>query len=237
MSKRRILNFTSTKKRDNLGYYDPDNVTSGERTIPSTNSNTVNVYLFSPTARQYENSDDPTDRSRQIVYWKGVREIGNLTTDTSVPWEWRRIVFEAKALRVNEAHGLTSNGYRRVTAPFGDLPTLNIIFEGAATSDRSRLMDGKVDTNLVKLHYDKKVVLRSGNDGIHYHNYKHYFPLNANMYYADDESSDSMISSNWCSNTRKGMGNIFIIDLFRCVSSGNHQLKWTPGATVYWHEK
>ena len=133
---------------------------------------------------------------------------------------------------------MTSNGYRRFTAPYGDATTLGLLFEGTAgAGDRSRLMDGKVDTNHVKLHYDKKVVLRSGVDGPHYHQYKHYFPLNSNMYYADDESGDSMVSSNWCSNSRKGLGNIFIIDMFRCVISEENVLDWVPSATLYWHEK
>lgn len=237
MSKKRILNISSTKKRDNLGYLDPTNVSSSERVITSNSSTTVSIYLFSPTARQYENTDDPTDRSRQTVFWRGIREIGNFTSNSAVPWEWRRIVFEAKGLRVEAAHGLTSNGYRRVTAPYGDADTLNLLFEGSGTLDRSRFMHGKVDNSRVKVHYDKKIILRSGNDGIHYHQYKHYFPLNSNMYYADDESGDSMVSSNWCSDTRKGMGNIFILDMFRCVASTSQELAWSPSSTLYWHEK
>jgi len=237
MSNKRILNLTSTKKRDNLAYYDPANVSNSELGISSPGPNTVNVYLYSPTARQYENSDDPTDRSRHTVFWKGYREIGNLTTNSSSPWEWRRIVFETKGLRVEAAHGLTSNGYRRIVAPFGDTDFMNILFEGTAGSDRTRLMQGKVDTNHVKLHYDKKVVLRSGNDGIHYHQYKHYFPFNKTMYYDDDESGNSMVSSNWASNSRKGMGDIYIIDMFRCTDTGVNNMLFSPTATVYWHEK
>ena len=237
MSKKRILNLTSTKKRDSLAFYDPTNVTATERTISSSGSTNVNIYLYSPTARQYENSDDPTDRSRSTIYWKGYREIGNFTTNSAVPWEWRRIVFEAKSLRVEAAHGLTSSGYRRFTAPFGDVAILNILFEGSGAGDSTRLIHGKIDTQRVKLHYDRKVVLRSGNDGIHYRQYKHYFPFNSNMYYADDENLDSMVSNNWCSDTRKGMGNIFILDMFRCCAPGTNELAWSPSATAYWHEK
>lgn len=236
MSKKRILNLTSTKKRDNLAYYDPSNVTSPGRIISSTASSDLFIYNFCPTARQYENSDDPTDRSRHTVYWKGIREVGSVTTSSSVPWEWRRIVFEAKALRPTSTHGLTSNGYRRVTAPFFESDTIAPLFEGD-TGDFTRFMDAKVDTTQVKLRYDKKVVLRSGNDAIHFHQYKHYFPLNGNMYYADDEDQNGVDSSEWCSNTRNGLGNVFIFDMFRCCAEGSQELYWRPTATVYWHEK
>ena len=236
MSKKRILNLTATKKRDNLAYYDPSNVTTTGRVISSSDSAELFVYNYCPTARQYENSDDPTDRSRHTVFWKGVREVGSMTTSSAVPWEWRRIVFEAKGLRPESTHGLTSNGYRRVAAPFFESETLAPLFEGDS-GDFSRFMDGKVDTQQVKLHYDKKIVLRSGNDNIHFHQYKHYFPLNSNMYYADDEDRQNVISNNWCSNSRAGMGNLFILDMFRCCAEGTHQLAWRPTATAYWHEK
>lgn len=220
-----------------MAYFDPASPSSTERTITQTGTNTVSIFVFCPTAREYINSDDPADRSRTTVYWKGYGERGQLLTDTRAPWRWRRIVFEVKGLRIPESFVITSNGNRRVAAPYADTGTLALLFEGFIGTDQYGLMDAKPSRDRVKIRSDITRVLRGGNDGNHFHQYRHYFPFEQNFTYDEEESGADKTSSPWCTYANKGMGNVYILDMFNCVGTGTNSLAFNPNGHCYWHEK
>lgn len=69
---------------------------TGERSYVVTMGSTYNGLLWCPTARYkagYGGNQIAT-RNADSVYWKGIAERLHIESDTSDPWQWRRIVFE-----------------------------------------------------------------------------------------------------------------------------------------------
>ena len=238
MSKRRILDLTSTKKRDTLRYYDPDTPSSLARTVPSTTFPfSTAIYIFCPTAREANTANEATDRNSSQPFYKGFSEIISMTSNSNAPWRWRRIVFSTRSLRPNVAFSFTSSGYTRVMAPYGDAATISQLFKGTADKDFNDVMDARVDNNRARVLYDKTRLLRSG-AGVHHHRFRMYHPLNATLHYDEDEEGDGENTSPWSTTGTKGLGDVFVLDLFNCpLSSNDHALVVKPQATVYWHEK
>jgi len=90
LTRRKILEITSTKKNDTF----PSIGTiagSSDTSVPGVAGST----LWCPTHLQGTNKIISKHvRNTQEVYWKGFSETFNMTTDTSDPYKWRRIVFE-----------------------------------------------------------------------------------------------------------------------------------------------
>lgn len=95
MTKRRIIDITSTKKSDTMVGL---NVTqsAGVRTYEAIMGNGYNMMLWCPTARYKAGMGtmSASARATDSVFWKGVSEKIHIEADTSDPWMWRRIVFE-----------------------------------------------------------------------------------------------------------------------------------------------
>ncbi|UDN67433.1 capsid protein [robinz virus RP_384] len=139
MTKRRILNVTSTKKRDTMLTY--TNSTSGTQSGGTTYAadvpaiitggqgvNQASAFLWCATARDNTVSSgntkgtrfDQSARTSTSPYMIGLKEAIEIQVSTGMPWQWRRICFTIKGtlgLTYNTGFSVateTSNGWVRV---------------------------------------------------------------------------------------------------------------------------
>lgn len=221
-----------------MKYFNPLAPTDKALTI-SSDGNVFNTYvhIFCPTAREQTNVSEVTDRNSTTPFYRGYGETMFFFTNSSAAWRWRRIVFSTRSLRPSEALGFTSSGYTRVLAPYGDTATFSLLFKGSNGTDFNDLMDAKVDSNRARVMYDKTRMLRSG-AASHVHRFKMWHPMNKTLYYDEDEAGDTETTSPWSTTGTRGLGDVFILDMFACASAttGN-TLIVKPQGTLYWHEK
>jgi len=249
MTTRKVLTIASTKKRDNMALLDPGNSTLNFTTY---NAGSSTSYVFCPTYRTRGlGVNTEALRESDTIYRKGYREVVTLSPNKGTTWKWRRIVFETRGFRpiTTNVSVLTSSGWRRLWQAF---PTAErdalwaSLFEGG-NPDWSTNFTAKVDTNMVKLHSDKIRYLRSGNDSAHEHRFRCYYPFEKNMTYVGDEDGldiKSDASTGYAAPGMKGMGDVFIIDMFTDIG-GTPPSPGVTGdflsiridATDYWHEK
>lgn len=272
MSRRRLLDVTSRKKRDtmipvtyNSPTGDPTNtVTTGTGVVLQ--GARVNMLYWCPTARDLSllnggagSVGQTAMRTASNCYMRLLSEKITILTNSPVAWHWRRIVFCAKGPdfhpNVNETappasrtpYVETSNGYGRLLQQFdsaGGLGNtqaviLDRLFKGVFTVDWNGVMQAIVDPMRVKLLYDKRVVLRSGNQtGIIKDTKRtHYF--NKTLLYDDDESGEVMNTNNYSVENQQGMGDVYVVDFFEANvgSTSSDRLTFVPEATLYWHER
>lgn len=139
MSKKRVLNISSTKKRDTMLTY--TNSTATAQTGSTTYSanvpavvvggqgvNSAAAFLWCATARDNTTSTsagkgtifDQSTRTSSSPYMVGLKEAIEIQVNTGMPWQWRRICFTVKGslgLTETSSFGLsteTSSGYVRV---------------------------------------------------------------------------------------------------------------------------
>jgi len=252
MSKRRILNVSSKKKRDTMIWA---NATSGagqyRHKLSATGGslNAYSVYVWCPTYRIGKGSNAESIRNAKTVFYRGLSEKMTVTASTSTPWKWRRIVFVTKALYdfipnlVSDIE--TSAGWSRAMVNLsGDsaTPVRNqlegFLFEGSGGQDWWSPFTAKVDRKRVTLLYDKTRMLQSGNDVAHYHSHKQWIPINKNLVYDDAEVGSDESSFKYSVTSKMGFGDVYILDLFECASGNSADLlQFEPQATTYWHER
>lgn len=240
MTQRRVLDVTSTKKRDEMPILDPANPTNAFLTIAGGPITQTLIYAFCPTARDMTDSDAPSVRTKKEVYWKGFSETLSFTIATGVSWKWRRIVVETKFWRLNDSYAETSSGdMRRIFRPFNEEATWGLIFKGATSADWNSTMMAHVDTQRCKLISDTTRVMRSGNASPHEHYYKLYYPFERRMIYDDDENGGTVSPNTYFSApTPFGMGDVYIFDFFQCIAGATGDaLNIRSQSTAYWHEK
>lgn len=115
MTTRKIVNITSTKKRDTLLPYTNMNAprpipyiptgenpgttwaTGGAQMMALTNQY-VEPYtmVYCPTARSSTTDEIPNQRNKSRVYWRGLKESIEIQVDNGTPWQWRRVCFTVK---------------------------------------------------------------------------------------------------------------------------------------------
>lgn len=126
MTRKRILDITTTKKRDQMMSYTnarglnsttPDPANSGGNDTGSVNmvpapalirgNGGVYVFPWICTARNLSSSIDlPTSRNREVVYMRGLKERIRVETNTGASFRWRRIAFTYKgSLLWNSTNG------------------------------------------------------------------------------------------------------------------------------------
>lgn len=139
MTKRKILNVTSTKKRDTMLTYTNSTATSQTggttyaTTVPAVITgaqgfNNAATFLWCATARDNTTSTnnargtkfDLSTRTSSTPYMVGLKEAIEIQVSTGMPWQWRRICFTTKGslgLTQDPSFALsteTINGYVRV---------------------------------------------------------------------------------------------------------------------------
>ena len=184
-----------------------------------------------------------------------------METSSGVPWYWRRIVFAYRAVRApfNEAvpasaaplatlapYLETSSGYARFwndqsinNAGTTGIERFNVLFRGAQGVDWSNVFTAPVDTRRVDLISDKRHALSSGNANGIYRQFKRWIPINKNLVYDDDETGEDEGTSHFSVDDKRGVGNVYILDLFAAGAqgTGTDLLRVESTATAYWHEK
>lgn len=239
MTKRRVLDVTSVKKRDNMALYDYNTPANTAISVPGGPVGSIRSYLWAATARDRQDSFYQANRTSKNVYWKGIKETITFTCTTAVSWKWRRIVFSVKGYKPENSYTELSNGnYRRTWNPTVDATLPTKLFQGTSGVDFTSVTTANVDTDWCKLLYDKTRIFRSGNQSPHEHMAKIYIPLEATMNYDEDENGGMMDSTYWASPGIKGMGDVFILDYFECIQGASTDIMQIRSqTTAYWHEK
>lgn len=245
MSRRRILDMTSVKKRDTMlatTYSTDTGTTVNTRRVAGTtvNGQDGGFYVFCPTARDLLTSSNlpgypaqQAARTSQFTYMKGYSERLRIQTNTGAAWFHRRICFTTRS-----SVFATSTGTPTVTIlPYADDTTrgmsrlwLNqannnaatylglvqgILFKGRRDSDWNDLITAPVDTARVDLKYDRTFTHRSGNANGMVKELKLWHPMNKGLVYDDDENGDAEDVSYFSVNDKRGMGDFYVIDIFQ----------------------
>ena len=178
VSKKRILNLTSRKKRDTMpprtNMVNGAGPTIEQDTFPVLAPPAVDgtppVFVWVPTARQAEDFSNtpgmlhnPTVRTATNCYMVGLKEVIHIETASSAAWAWRRICFTYKGPDLHpdntsldpadaEYWRETSNGYNRlwnVPSTANRAALFAIIFKGAQGIDwRDTPMSGFLTARL-----------------------------------------------------------------------------------------
>lgn len=262
MTKKRILNVTSRKKRDTMLPW--TNVTSssqsGSTTYTTSAAQIVGnapppMFIWSPTARDLNRNVgtgsviDMASRSASLCYMKGLKESVEIQVNTGLPWQWRRIVFTTKGFSDVIPNTTSFQPYHETS--FGMMRSINqppnavrtnveqVLFKGAFSVDWNDTIIAPTDPSRVTILYDKVVSIASGNEEGTMRRYNRWHGFNKNLRYDDDETGDSMTTQNWSVVGKQGMGDVFIVDYFRPRVGGaiEDSLFFNPNATLYWHER
>lgn len=229
------------------------------------------LSVFSPSQRRPFVPTVPfpsyftSGRTAQYTYAKGYKE--RVTIGISGPGSilWRRMVISFKSdplagpnatwtqvggTILDMASGTsTAPDYRRAisnkfTFAGGSFANnvMNLIFKGNLSQDWSDPATASLDTQFVKVHSDKSIVLNPGTGttaGSAIYKRKFWLPLNSNMIYADDEAGSGDTPSTWAAGGRVGMGDVYVIDYMRKSLGGDTATTWqfNPEGTYYWHER
>lgn len=109
MSKKRILNVTSRKKKNTMMQYSNTSTTNGSSVTIGPGPMLVNGSsqywgVFTPTAMDLTSGADVQNsivdsslRTSQTCFIRGFAENMRIETSSGLPWYWRRIVFNAKS--------------------------------------------------------------------------------------------------------------------------------------------
>lgn len=251
VTRRRMLNITSTKKKDNMmpvgASASGANPASGLITLQGNQSYQL---VWCATRRFMEkDSNFLPHRNSTTCFMRGLKEHIAITTNNSTSWKWRRICFTIKGLgailgvKTNVDSLFTSQGWVRLLAQHWNDDMGNningILFEGAAQIDWFDVMTAKTSSTRVKVMYDKTITINSGVEGV-MRDYKHWYPMNKNLTYDDDENGpNSIVTPGYSTLGRQGMGDYYVIDFFRANTTASDQdtMTFSPEATLYWHEK
>lgn len=261
MTKRKILNFTSTKKKDNMVVWS-NQTTSG---YPGSNTYAVqpatliggNTYIFPwvATARQYAAGThaspiQESSRTKSLCYMKGLKENVQIQTNSAASWQWRRICFTMKGdelysqTATNIAwSALSSQGMVRVVNGIGGTTVgsnfVDLVFDGQNGTDWLNIFTAKTDNQRISVKYDKTRTFNSGGTPGIMRNFKLWHPMNKNLRYDDEENGGNETEAAYSADGKQGMGDYYVVDIF---SSGSNttsadNLVFVPEATLYWHEK
>lgn len=263
MTRRSVLNLTARKKRDTMTTYSTVGADPAQQgaivLFGGSVSPTYGAFLIPwiATARTLEapTNGDAYLRTSSTCYMRGLREQIRVYTSTDLPWEWRRICFTFKGPTLTGPSGSqfwleNSDGYQRLVRPLtavnsttSDLLTadrvINHVFEGTYGTDFHDLFTAKTENKMITVKYDRVSILRSGNAKGNIYSRKLWHPMNANLLYDDQERGSDMVPEYCSTEGKPGMGDYYVIDLFKPHPSASNTDRLTFGsqATLYWHEK
>lgn len=265
MSKRRILNTTSTKKRNGMLSWSNTTQTATSQTMaqgPAYVSNTGAFFVFCPTAQELDAQStvaNQASRTASTCYMRGLSEHIRIQTSSGVPWFHRRICFTSRGASPFNSTAPsdtpvqpylpyldTSNGIER--------PWLNVqinkmdvtknamwalMYKGLVGKDWDDLIIAPLDTTRITVKFDKTWTLQSGNSNGLVRERKLWHPMNHNIVYDDDENGDVEASSYYSTESKAGMGDYYVVDIIQPGTGATTSDYFQIGAnsTLYWHEK
>lgn len=250
MSKKRILNATSVKKRNTMLSFS-NTTTSGASQTNAVggayvNGNATGIFVFCPTAMDL-NSDtgapnlriNQAQRTATTCYMRGFAENLRIQTSSGLPWFHRRICFTSKgetfAVSTGDASATqlynpfieTSNGFQRLmfnlnvnNSPQTIAAMWNVLFRGAQGVDWNDIILAPLDTSRVTVKFDKTWTIRSGNANGTVAERKLWHGMNKNIVYDDDESGAGETTAKFSVDSKAGMGDYYVIDIISPGSGG-----------------
>lgn len=201
---------------------------------------------------------DDDARTAETCYIRGLKERVRIYTSTSLPWEWRRIIFTLKgdfiyngpnATATTPLYIETSSGYQRfclaTTAAGSSVNQVNVaanlcdqIFRGALGTDYPDPLTAPTDATRTKILYDKTIVIKSSNNSGTQITKQFWHPINKNLVYNDAEVGETKLPFALSTTSRPGVGDCYVVDIFKPHPSATTDvLSFGPEATLYWHEK
>nr|UBJ26162.1 capsid protein [Red panda feces-associated gemycircularvirus] len=267
MTRRSVLNLTSTKKSDVMlptftNYVNGALGSVGPVTYPSPSPLVpYSVSLFCPTGRTPNSTTGSTYNTRNLshTYAKGYLEKWRLTIVGNSSWTWRRIVFEVSVTGMvntlaatpytNAVREDVANGFVRVVGDVAlDAANLgriqNTIFRGTVGIDWNDPLTAMIDNQVVKVHSDRTRILnpRIATTGTNVPAYtiqgKSYIRLNKSFDYFDDEDGGGGQIHSPFAAPRSTLKDVMILDYFAAASSNAaNSLVFNPEGKYYWHER
>ncbi|QCS37569.1 capsid protein [Tortoise genomovirus 12] len=224
------------------------------------------IFLYCPTAMNLlQGGSNPNyaintaERTATTCYMRGFKENLRIQTNSHMPWFHRRICFTWRgAGPFNAASKLdtptqtyvpysdTSNGMERLwfnqsvnAMQQTTQDQWGILFKGNLNQDWNDLVVAPVDTTRVDLKFDKTWLIRSSNESGTITERKLWHPMNKNLVFDDDETGESMVSQYYSVDSKQGMGDYYIYDIFTAGlgSSSTDLINISANSTLYWHEK
>jgi len=254
MSRKSILNLTSVKKRDTMLSWRITNDTEqgqvGSGLVPAAVGGT---FVWCATARDLrlgESDFRQAHRAQPSIYCVGLKELMEIQTATDHMWVHRRIIFAIKDVFLQQdapgaaqtAYENLSNGWARMMKNTRGAP-LNtyiaaLIFRGKQDVDWNNYHNAPVDNTRVTILRDTKSEFKSGNGQAIRKVVKTWIPIRKTIVYDDDEGLNSDAKVSFSVRSKRGLGDVFIVDYFDCVTpASGGQLVVNPCATMYWHER
>ncbi|QCS37563.1 capsid protein [Tortoise genomovirus 9] len=261
-TRKAILNLTSRKKQDVL--VNTSNITSQTPTGSSTFNtspavlNADNIYIIPwvSTARPALLNGalappiaDAT-RTSTSCYMRGLKETITIATNSGAPWMWRRICFTLKGddltayvgsnftwWRATATQGITRN----LTSIYAHIPALNafrdLVFDGQEGFDWADAFTAKLDTKRIGVKYDKTITLNAGNSNGQIRSMQRWHTMNHNLEYSDEEQGGILTTGPYSVSSKVGMGDYYVVDMFRGVGTATDTLSFGVQSKIYWHEK
>lgn len=267
MSKKRILNITSRKKRDTMLTWSNTSAT-GTSIAPRQdaayiNGSTGGAFVWVPTARDLVIGADlaqvanESARTATTCYMRGLSEHLRIQTSTGLPWFHRRICFTYKGIDpfrrtftgdtgTPQTYLESSNGYTRLlfnaqvnTTPNWNNQVQSIMFKGTQGVDWDDTITAPLDTRRITVKFDKNWCYRSGNANGIAKEVKLWHGMNKNLVYDDDEAGTTETTSYFSVDSKAGMGDYYVVDFFTAGTGGGTAdlLRLSISSNLYWHEK
>lgn len=244
MGKKRILNLTSTKKRN--GMLAITNTTPlGLSRVPAPGPAVVNgrdggTFVWLATAMDLS-ADGSTNtvaqqaaRTSSTCYMRGLSEQLMIQTSSALPWFHRRICFTFRGVipfQVVTPPDVTINAYLPYTETSNGMQRLflnqningmsasrsqmeGVLFKGSAGVDWNDIMVAPLDTTRVSVKFDRTWTYRSGNANGMVKKTKLFHPMNKNLVYDDDEVGAKEQASFISVDSKAGMGDYYVVDYF-----------------------
>jgi len=269
MTRRRVLNISSMKKKDTMLQYRQFGTAPAQPGFLNLNAGEVRPHFglhivpWMCTARDLASGSrqDLTHRTTSSPYIRGLRETVRVTTNTSTPWQWRRICFTFKGNEIYRPAGQldtaqmwlyagTNNGWSRYSTSFTGLYSTTVqddsakillrnLFTGQHGFDYSEIIDATTNSQRVKVIYDRKFNIQSPNDSGTMKARKTWIPVNGTLNYDDQEVGDGTSTGIHSVDGRPGVGDIYVVDFFKAHGAADvaDSLAFGTDTTLYWHER
>jgi len=203
--------------------------------------------MFIPGGSTLAPSSYTSLRTSQQIFCRGLAETVHYQTSSSIPWQWRRIVFTYKGplITLNAPtntvpYSESSSGWTRTVNSWTASSILrDLVFKGKQGKDWSDIMIAPIDTQTITVMCDKRMTIQSGSDAGINRIKKFWHPANKNIMYNGDEDGNAQDSSTVSTPGKPGMGDMYVYDVIapQLGASTSDQLSWEPCATLYWHER
>jgi len=140
----------------------------------------------------------------------------------------------------------TSNGIERpwLNTQINNMSTTQtnmwgLLYKGVVGKDWDDLITAPLDNSRISVKFDKTWTMQSGNGNGIVRERKLWHPMNKNIVYDDDESGDIELSSYFSVDSKAGMGDYYVVDVFQpgTGATSSDLLQISASSTLYWHEK